>query len=85
MGGDEDTTEEAAPLATGVDAQTRELPSFRLFSAWLAAFNSADRERYQQFLERSSSRAALVSQEMGFRDFTGGSSFASSRRRLPPS
>ena len=40
--------------ATGVDAQTRELPSFRLFSAWLAAFNSADRERYQQFPERSS-------------------------------
>jgi CubicO group peptidase (beta-lactamase class C family) len=65
--------EEAAPAGGGVDAETRALPSYRLFSAWLAAFNRGDRERYQQFLDQSfPSRAALVTQEMGFRDLTGG-------------
>jgi hypothetical protein len=65
--------EEAAPAGGGVDAETRALPSYRLFSAWLAAFNRGDRERYQQFLDKSfPSRAALVTQEMGFRDLTGG-------------
>ena len=49
----------------------RPQPSLRLFRAWLAAFNSGDRERYRTFLDRNfPSRAPLWFGDMGFRDFT---------------
>ena len=55
------------------DAKTRRHPSFRLFSAWLAAFNSGDRERYLAFLEKKfPSRTTVIEPEMGFREVTGG-------------
>jgi CubicO group peptidase (beta-lactamase class C family) len=57
----------------GDDADARAQPSFRLFSAWLDAFNSGDRERYERFLTDSfPSLAGSLDQEMGFREMTGG-------------
>ena len=54
-------------------ADARPQPSLRLFRAWLAAFNSGDRARYEKFLQRNfPSRVPLLSQEMAFREFTGG-------------
>ena len=51
----------------------RQQPPLRLFRAWLAAFNSGDRQRYAAFLRRSfPSRAPFVTPEMGFRELTGG-------------
>ena len=41
-----------AEPATGANANARQQPSFRLFSAWLDAFNSGDRARYEKFMER---------------------------------
>jgi CubicO group peptidase (beta-lactamase class C family) len=57
----------------GRDADARRQLSFRLFSAWLDAFNSGDRERYAKFLaDHFPSRAASLDQEMAFREQTGG-------------
>ena len=54
-------------------ADARPQPSLRLFRAWLAAFNSGDRARYEKFLRRNfPSRVPLLSQEMAFREFTDG-------------
>jgi len=57
----------------GSDAEARQQPSFRLFSAWLDAFNSGDRERYKKFLvERFPRQFGFLDQEMAFRELTGG-------------
>lgn len=47
---DEEST--GAEPATGVNANARQQPSFRLFSSWLDAFNSGDRARYEKFMEQ---------------------------------
>jgi D-alanyl-D-alanine carboxypeptidase len=63
----------AAGAAVQSAAEARRQPSLRLFRAWLAAFNSGDRERYAAFLARNfPSRVSSLDPEMGFRDFTGG-------------
>jgi CubicO group peptidase (beta-lactamase class C family) len=57
----------------GRAAEARRQPSFRLFSAWLDAFNSGDQERYAKFLaDRFPSQAGFLDQEMEFRELTGG-------------
>ena len=57
--------------AEAAAAQTQ--PSFRQFSAWLAAFNSGDRAQYRQFLENNyPTRVSSLNQEMDFRARTGG-------------
>jgi CubicO group peptidase (beta-lactamase class C family) len=57
-------------------AAARAQPSFRQFSAWLAAFNSGDRTQYQHFLEDNfTSRVSNLDQEMNFRSRTGGFDF----------
>ncbi len=54
-------------------ATAREQPSFRQFTAWLAAFNSGDREKYRQFLESNfPSRVKSLNEDMNFRARTGG-------------
>ncbi|MGH3078216.1 MAG: serine hydrolase domain-containing protein [Gaiellaceae bacterium] len=63
----------AARAAVQSAAEARRQPSHRLFNAWLAAFNSGDRERYAKFLAKHfPSRVPLLGPEMAFRDFTGG-------------
>jgi CubicO group peptidase (beta-lactamase class C family) len=47
-------------------------PAGRVFSAWLAAFNSADRETIQAFDRRHRSEPRDVEQTLGFRRMTGG-------------
>jgi CubicO group peptidase (beta-lactamase class C family) len=57
-------------------AAAQKQPSFHQFSAWLAAFNSGDRARYRQFLEKNfPTRASKLDQEMDFRARTGGFEF----------
>jgi CubicO group peptidase (beta-lactamase class C family) len=63
----------AARAAVQSAAEARRQASHRLFNAWLAAFNSGDRERYAKFLAKHfPSRVPLLGPEMAFRDFTGG-------------
>jgi D-alanyl-D-alanine carboxypeptidase len=63
----------AAEPPIGVDAEARGQPAFRLFTAWLDAFNSGDRARYERFLEdKFPSRITSLDAEMDFREFTGG-------------
>jgi D-alanyl-D-alanine carboxypeptidase len=57
---------------TAAEAEAaRAAPPFRQFSAWLDAFNSADRERIRQFLA-TTYPARNVEGEMAFRSQTGG-------------
>jgi D-alanyl-D-alanine carboxypeptidase len=73
LAGFESRERTAAGLAVPSAAEARPLPSFRLFRAWLAAFNSGDRRRYARFLKRSfPSRLHFLNQEMGLRELTGG-------------
>jgi D-alanyl-D-alanine carboxypeptidase len=54
----------------------REQPSFHQFSAWLAAFNTGDKEKYRQFLASSfPSRIKDLDRDMNFRARTGGFEF----------
>ncbi len=54
-------------------AAAREQPSFHQFSAWLAAFNTGDKEKYRQFLVGNfPSRVKDLDQDMNFRARTGG-------------
>jgi CubicO group peptidase (beta-lactamase class C family) len=63
-------------LAQAEAAAARKQPSFRQFSAWLAAFNSGDRAQYRQFLEKNyPTRVSSLDQEMDFRARTGGFNF----------
>ena len=63
----------AAGVAVQGAADARPQPSFRLFRAWLAAFNRGDRTHYAKFLERNfPSRVVWLLPDMGFREFTGG-------------
>jgi CubicO group peptidase (beta-lactamase class C family) len=68
-----DAPESARGTGALVERAARPQPSLRLFRAWLAAFNSGDRERYANFLiDHFPSRSPLLQQEMAFREFTGG-------------
>jgi D-alanyl-D-alanine carboxypeptidase len=54
-------------------AAARQQPSYHQFTAWLAAFNSRDRNEYRQFLEKNFPiRVSSLNQDMNFRDRTGG-------------
>jgi CubicO group peptidase (beta-lactamase class C family) len=68
-----DAPEQGRGTGALVERAARPQPSLRLFRAWLAAFNSGDRERYANFLiDTFPSRSPLLQQEMAFREFTGG-------------
>jgi D-alanyl-D-alanine carboxypeptidase len=55
------------------EAEIRRQPPFRLFAAWLDAFNSGDQERYAEFLAaKFPARLMFLGEEMGFRELTGG-------------
>ena len=70
--GEAERTAATAPAARAA-AEARQPPSLRLFRAWLAAFNSGDRQRYAKFLKRNfPTWAPLIDHDMGFRDLTGG-------------
>ncbi len=59
-----------------VPAQRPDTPAAHQFSAWLAAFDSGDRDTLQQFLEKNyPSRRTSIGQEMAFRELTGGFDF----------
>lgn len=63
----------AEEFSVDVSAEARRQPSFRLFAAWLDAFNSGDRDRYTRFVEdKFPSRIAALDPEMAFRELTGG-------------
>ncbi|MGH9331190.1 MAG: serine hydrolase domain-containing protein, partial [Vicinamibacterales bacterium] len=61
-------------LATSVPAQPAvpDTPAGKVFSAWLGAFNSADRERIRSFNETYRREAPPVEQALTFREQTGG-------------
>jgi len=62
-------------VATVGSAQTQfpDTPAGHQATAWLQAFNSGDREKLQDFLQRNlPDRAQHMDQEMGFRGMTGG-------------
>jgi hypothetical protein len=69
--GDHERT--SAPTAADVAPEMRQQPSYRLFAAWLAAFNSGDRERYAAFLEKKFPfRLPNVGPDLELRALTGG-------------
>jgi CubicO group peptidase (beta-lactamase class C family) len=70
------TTPPPPEMTEAEAAAVRTQPSFKQFSAWLAAFNSGDRAHYRQFLENNfPSRVSSLDQEMNFRARTGGFEF----------
>ena len=63
----------ACTSAQQAGADTDRQPSIRQFTAWLDAFNSGDRDRYEEFLRRNfPPLLASLDEEMRFREFTGG-------------
>jgi D-alanyl-D-alanine carboxypeptidase len=61
------------PLACAAPEQFPETPAGRQAAAWLDAFNSGNRERYREFLQKNyPARAPYIDQSMGFREMTGG-------------
>jgi len=65
------------PELTEAEIQTaRTQPSFHQFSAWLAAFNSGDKDQYRQFLGNNfPTRASSLNRDMDLRERTGGFEF----------
>jgi CubicO group peptidase (beta-lactamase class C family) len=65
------------PEMTGAEIETvRTQPSFHQFSAWLAAFNTGDKDQYRQFLGNNfPTRASSLNQDMDLRERTGGFEF----------
>jgi hypothetical protein len=60
-------------IPADIDVQTRLQPPFRLFVAWLDAFNSGDPQRYASFLTRDFPfRGATLSADLDLRGRTGG-------------
>ena len=61
-------------LATSVLGQTvvPQTPAGRVFTAWLAAFNSADPARIRAFEQAHRSEARPLEETLGFREQTGG-------------
>lgn len=54
----------------------RTQPPFRQFSAWLAAFNSGDKDEYRQFLGSSfPTRTSSLNRDIDLRERTGGFEF----------
>jgi D-alanyl-D-alanine carboxypeptidase len=69
--GEERTVTGATP--GHADANSRGKPPVRLFVAWLAAFNSGDREGYANFLERTFPfREPNLGADLQLRELTGG-------------
>jgi CubicO group peptidase (beta-lactamase class C family) len=65
-------------------AFARTQPSFHLFSAWLAAFNSGDRAQYLRFLQNNfPNRVSGLNQDMEFRANTGGFEFKKLEQASP--
>jgi len=65
-------------------AAARAQPSFHQFTAWLAAFNSADRAQYQRFLQFNfPNRVSSLNQDMDFRANTGGFEFKKLEQASP--
>ena len=65
------------PEMTEAELETaRRQPAFRQFSAWLAAFNSGDKDQYRQFLGNNfPTRASSLNRDMDLRERTGGFEF----------
>ena len=65
------------PEMTEAEIETaRTQPSFHQFSAWLAAFNSGDKDEYRQFLGSSfPTRTSSLSRDIDLRERTGGFEF----------
>lgn len=65
------------PEMTEAEVRTaRTQPSFHQFSAWLAAFNSGDKDQYREFLGNSfPTRASSLNRDMELREVTGGFDF----------
>jgi CubicO group peptidase (beta-lactamase class C family) len=62
------------PEMTGAEIEmARTQPSFHQFSAWLAAFNSGDKDQYRQFLGSSfPTRSSSLNRDIDLRERTGG-------------
>jgi CubicO group peptidase (beta-lactamase class C family) len=63
-------------LGAAPQSQFPDTPASRQFTAWLEAFNSGDRAKLLEFLQKNNpSRAGDIDGEMGFRRMTGGFEF----------
>lgn len=66
----------ASLLLAAQQSQFPDSPAARQFAAWLEAFNSADRAKLLEFLQKNDpSHAGQIDGEMGFRRMTGGFEF----------
>lgn len=77
VGGEEESTRAEAtasnPSPADIDARTRLQPPFRLFAAWLDAFNSGDPQQYATLLKRDFPfRGAALGADLDLRERTGG-------------
>jgi hypothetical protein len=60
-------------IPAGIDAETQVQPPFRVFAAWLDAFNSGDPERYAGLLKRDFPfRGPALGDDLSLRARTGG-------------
>ena len=65
-------TRATEPVSTRAEAAASQ-PPFRLFVAWLDAFNSGDPKRYARFLERKFPfRGSALGDDLALRELTGG-------------
>lgn len=63
----------SSAIPAGIDAETQVQPPFRLFAAWLDAFNSGDPQRYTGFLKRDFPfRGPALGDDLSLRERTGG-------------
>jgi hypothetical protein len=73
VGDDRRAERTARDAAIPADADAAAQRTFRLFAAWLDAFNSGDRERYRRFLEKKfPSRRLDAEADTDFWRFSGG-------------
>src|SRR6266849_8428681 len=66
----------ASVLSAAPQSQFPDTPAARQFAAWLEAFNSGDRAKLLEFLQKNNpSHAGEIDGELGFRRMTGGFEF----------
>ena len=74
----------ACLLAAAAQSQFPDTPAAHQFVAWLEAFNSGDRAKLLEFLQKNHpARVADIDGEMGFRRMTGGFEFKKAEESAP--
>ncbi|PYT64170.1 MAG: penicillin-binding protein [Acidobacteria bacterium] len=72
------------PLGAAPQSQFPDTPAAHQFAAWLEAFNSSDRAKLLEFLQKNHpSHAGDIDGELGFRRMTGGFEFKKAEESTP--